>query len=565
MRLRIFFSDFKIDMKLLSGVNRRLLFTVLLHLAMLQSNVAYSEKPSSNTGDKEALVAQQTASEAKKPAFNIWEYEVTGNTLLTTKQIEMALFPFMGTEKNLDTIQEATQSLEEIYRFQGFPTVRVGIPPQDIVAGKVKLEVIEGRVSRLRVTGSDYYSLSKIKNQISSVGLGEPMHAPSLQADITQLNAQSSKLRVTPVLKPGKAPGTFEVDLRVKDELPVQAGLETSNNNSKNTTRARMNLSLGYDNLWQSGHSWSLQYQTSPESSDEVKVFSTTYILPISNFDSRLALYAVHTDSEVSSLSDVAVIGRGNIYGFRYVKPLGSSRSVMHSLSLGIDYKDFDENIELLGADTSIDTPIDYSIFTGIYNLSKHSKRSSTKYGISGTLGLRGLFSTAEEDKFNDKRRSAKPNFFYLQAKINRQDRLDQDWRINTRLKMQLADSSLISNEQFSAGGQTSVRGYFESQNLGDHGVISSFALESPNFGAKLSKSISSARLELFVDSAYLAVKDAASEQEDEFGLWSVGLGTQWQVGKRFNFDLDLGVPMEEADDIERHDIRVHAKLGLRL
>ena len=83
---------------------------------------------------------------------------------------------------------------------------------------------------------------------------------------------------MTPVLRPGKTPGTVEVDLKVKDELPLHGSLELNDRYSTDTSRLRLSAMLRYDNLWQKEHSFSLQYQTAPEKPGEVKVWSGTYL-----------------------------------------------------------------------------------------------------------------------------------------------------------------------------------------------------------------------------------------------------------------------------------------------
>src|SRR5690606_40821982 len=55
---------------------------------------------------------------------------------------------------------------------------------------------------------------------------------------------------------------------------------------------------------------------------------------------------------------------------------------------------------------------------------------------------------------------------------------------LQTKLSVagQVSGRPLISNEQFSIGGWDSVRGYYESQELGDDGVSGQFNLESPSW-----------------------------------------------------------------------------------
>lgn len=530
--------------------------------ALMCAKVVAEEVAPANTP-----VAAPSQQEAVQPRFAVWEFRVKGNTLLQQTAIELTLTPFLGPDQTFDTIQEAASKLERSYRDAGYPTVLVNIPEQDVVGGVVTLDVVEGKVSRVRVSGSRYFLPSEIKQEVGSLQQGQPMHVPSFQADMNRVNSASGDLRVTPVLKPGSTPGTVEVDLRVKDELPLHGSLEVNNHNSLDTTKLRTSASISYDNLWQKHHSISLQTQNSPEEPDESRVLAGTYIFPVVDDVSRVVFYAVTSESDVSTFTDLTVVGNGEIYGTRLVRALDSSPGYVHSLSLGFDLKDFDESVNLVGADTD-STPIKYSIFTAMYNGSFLRDDSTSRVGFSVTNGLRDFLGGGDAEEFQNKRYYSHPNFFYVQGNFKHQERFENDWRLNGRAKIQIADSALISNEQLSAGGSASVRGYYESQDTGDHGVVASADVETPDI---LESKSSELRMRAFVDGAWLQMKDALSTDdqgdnrrvETEDTLLSAGLGTDFSMGKSLFFTLDLGVALREAVDVEEGDLRSHASLVL--
>lgn len=526
---------------------------------------ATSQEVNQETAQYEESLQQSQEPKRKGPFFSVWEFRVEGNTLLSGKTIELALTPYLGPSKNIDDIYEASDRLKEVYRVEGYPSIDVVVPPQDIVNGVVKFEVLEGSVARLRVSGSRYFSLRKIKDELKSVRKGEPVHIPSFQKDINRLNRKTPNLRVTPVFKQGKEPGTIEIDLRVRDKFPVNSSVELNNHATKNTTESRLSASVGYDNLWLENHSWSLQVQTSPEDTDEVKVLATTYIFPGFDSAAKVALYAVKSDSEISAVGDSVVIGNGEIFGFRYVSPLNSSRTYLHSISAGLDYKDFGETISVLGADSgSVSRPISYAAFTGLYNGTLIGKNSSTKLGFGLTFGIRNFPDTSEESEFDAKRLGAKTNFIHLQAKVNRQDRFSNDWRINSRAKAQLSDSPLISNEQFSAGGNKTVRGYYESQQLGDDGIIASVELESKSFASSISNDLNNLRFNTFIDAAYLVVQDEIQNfgiSDGEYSLTSFGVGFRLKAFSALSANVEIGYPLEDSPDVDSGDIKAHASI----
>lgn len=513
-----------------------------------------------------APAGESSQQEAAQPRFAVWEFRVKGNTLLQQTAIELTLTPFLGPNQTFDTVQDAASRLERSYRDAGYPTVLVNIPEQDVVGGVVELDVVEGKVARVRVSGSRYFLPSEIKQEVGSLQQGQPLHVPSFQKDLNRVNSSSSDLRVTPVLKPGRAPGTVEVDLRVKDELPLHGSLELNNHSSMDTSETRAAASVSYDNLWQKHHSLSVQMQTAPEEPDESRVLAGTYIFPVVDDVSRVALYAVKSESEVSALTDLTVVGNGEIYGARLVRALGSNPGYVHSLSLGMDYKDFDESVNLVGADNA-STPIKYSLLTGMYNGSFLGEDYTTRMGFSVTQGMRDFLGGGDPVEFQNKRYFSRANFFYFQGNLKHQERFENDWRINGRSKFQIADSALISNEQLGAGGSASVRGYYESQEMGDNGVVASVDAETPDF----LESKAELRGRIFVDGAWLQLKDALATDENgdnrrvetEDVIFSSGLGVDYRMQKYLSFTLDAGVALKEATQIDEGDVRAHAALIL--
>ncbi|HSB95112.1 MAG TPA: ShlB/FhaC/HecB family hemolysin secretion/activation protein, partial [Spongiibacteraceae bacterium] len=434
-----------------------------------------SESSTASTG--QSPQAGATDDPAPETRFDIWEYRVEGNTLLEAKRIEAVVYPSLGPQRLASDVNDAASNLERAYRDAGFPTIYVEVPEQDIKGGVVTLRIVEGRVGRVRVEGARYFTPSGIRAKLASVNSGDVLHVPTMQDELNALNGQSPDLKVVPILKPGKAPGAVDIDFKVNDKNPLHGSLEANNYNSANTTESRVAASLGYDNLWQKQHSLSLQWQVAPQNTSEVNVLAATYIAPWFDTGNRVAVYAIDSKSDVASVGDTAVIGNGKIYGARFVMPLPSDREYVHSLSMGADYKDYSEIIRLDPAN-KLKTPIDYAVWSAQYSATQFTANSQTQWSIGANFGIRGVGNSDSE--FIDKRNKSYANFAYLRGSVERTDLFTGDWQLISALHAQISDSPLINNEQFSAGGVRSVRGYYESQALGDNGATLSLEVRTP-------------------------------------------------------------------------------------
>ncbi len=505
--------------------------------------------------------AAEVQSQQQPATFDLLELRVKGNNLIDKKQLERTIYPFLGPKKSIDNVELARASLENLYRIQGYQTVSVDIPEQDVKNGIVYLQVVEGKVARLRVKDARYFALGKIKAGVPELAEGNVPNFPKMQQQLAELSSQNPDRQIVPVLRAGETPGTLEVDLKVKDEMPLHGRVELNGRNTSSTSRLRLVSSLRYDNLWQEMHSASLMFQTSPEASKEVEVWAGTYALPLFDSDTRLAFYAVSSSSssQIASAGALSVIGIGDIYGARLVKPLKALDNYFHSATLGVDYKDFKEDLNLLSAD-SIKTPISYLPFMAQYSGTVRGKNALTNFDAGLHFSVRGLGN--DQFEFENKRFNAKANYAFVSANVKHQHNLPLGLELIGRFSGQAADTPLISNEQFSLGGADSVRGYFETQALADDALFGSLELHSPHLAPASWDYVNKLKLLAFIDAGKGWIKDPLPGNVKGNFLSSAGVGLRFEIWKHLSGMLDVGVPFSALAPVKSGDPRVHFNIA---
>jgi hemolysin activation/secretion protein len=509
------------------------------------------------TSNEVGIGSAAPAQELEKDQFDIFEYVVDGNTVLGVTEVEKAVYPFLGEKRTIADVENARSALEKAFHESGYLTVFVNIPEQEVNGGVVKLDVLEGRVEKLSVLGSNYYSLGKIKQRVAEFKEGNVPHFPTVQKQIASVNTSQDRV-VAPVLRPGKSPGMVEVDLKVDDKFPLHASMELNDRYTPNTTKTRLSGNLRYDNLWQLDHSLGLGFQVTPEDTNEVKVFSATYVIPYAG--DYWAMYGVVSDSDISAVGDVNVLGNGNIYGLRYIHPMPSPiKGFSHNLTLGADYKDFKETTSLLGSD-SFNTPITYLPFLIGYTGNLLGANSTTK------LDLNFIFSTKhwvnDEQEFINKRFLARPNFSYLRGQLEHTHTLPYQWQLYGSFGGQATGSSLISNEQYFLGGLDTVRGYLEASALGDQGINTTLELRTPPLQKYLIDGFNDVRLLAFYDYGYTTVRNPLPAQIERFVLASYGVGLDIKAAHGLYARLDFAQALRSVGTVDRNDTRLHFKVG---
>jgi hemolysin activation/secretion protein len=500
------------------------------------------------TGSDHPNAAAQAQAEKH---FYIQEYRVEGGGhLLPRVEVEAAVYPYLGPYRTTGDVEQARGALEQAYRDKGYQTVSVQIPPQQMRHGVVMLEVMQGEVARLRVHGSRYFSLEQIKREAPSLQEGQSPNFTQVTHDLLVLNELPDR-RVTPTLSAGAVPGTVNVDLNVKDTPPVHGSLEINNRYSAETTPLRLNGSVSYDNLWQLEHSIGFSFQVSPEDLSQVKVFSGYYLARVPEVSwLSLMLQGTKQDSNVNTLGGIGVAGKGDVLGGRAILTLPAQKDFYHSLSLGIDYKHFNQDVLIAGTDAV--TPVTYYPLSAAYSGTWMGKGYETDLNASVNLALRGLGS--DEAEFELNRHGASGDFIYFRGDLSHTRDLPEGFQVFVKAQGQAADQPLLNSEQFSGGGLGTVRGYLESEELGDNGIFGSAELRTPSLSEFLGKPVDEWRFYIFGDGGLLTINDPLPEQVAKMKLASVGVGSRVKLLNHLNGSLDLGLPLDNGPQTNAYE-----------
>ncbi len=531
-----------------------------------KENGATASTPSANTGD--AGSGQDGSAQQTPQTFDIDEYRVEGAKALSQEEVEEAVYPYLGPGRSSKDIEQARAALEKAYHDKGFQAANVAIRYQNVQDHYVALTVSELKVGQVRVKNSKYHDLQAIKDDAPSLAPGVLPDFGAVTKDIVDLNQWPDR-RVTPSLRAGITPGTVDVDLNVDDKLPLHASVELNNRQSPNTTDLRLSTTVSYGNLWQLGHSLSFTYQTAPERQDDMQAFSASYLARIPGVSwLSLLVYGVDSTSDVALLGDMNVVGPGQIIGARAVMTLPPKENFFHTLSVGLDYKHFDQTVNL--ASDSLSSPISYVPVVATYSASwQQPEKSQTQLDATVTYGLRGVGSQSETD-WDNKRFKATQNFFILSGDLSETYELPKGFQLFGKVGGQVADQPLVSSEEYSLGGDQTVRGYLESSWLGDIGTAGTLELRTPNIGAYLQTDLEKSgralkdrkvfndwRLFTFLDAGAASIYHPLPDQEAATRFWSYGVGTTFKAFDYLNGSVTLALPQTNSETIKAGEPRV--------
>lgn len=516
-------------------------------------------------GSAPAAAALQQASSQAGASFDIWQFLILGNHVLPRTDVEAAVYPFLGPDRNFTTVKQAAAALQQAYKHAGYEAVFVDIPEQEVSNGVVRLQVTEGRLESVQVHGARYFSDRQIRAALPALAPGETPLFTALQTQLAKLNSQTPDRQVTPVLKAGSQPGTVDADLDVKDSVPLHASVSYDDRHTADTTPNRLTATLAYTNLWQRLDSISLMYQTAPADRKNATVEYGSYLAHIPDATGLAAFSYTHTASNVLALGTLGVLGSGNIYGLHWLQPLPATNTLSQSLDAGADYKSVRTEVfpdapatsgtASAAASAPVTAPVHYLNWSATYAATWRFPSRTYTVSLGANFGVQDLVNKTQE--FDIARYDASPDYLYLRFSGGTVQALPAGFAVLGRVSGQWADSPLVNNEQFSLGGMDTVRGYLEAESLGDTGAAGTVEVHTPDIGSHLRPVLTNLYFLGFVDAGVATLLDPLPGQDYHQDLWSTGVGLQLSGPAGLLGTLDYAIPEENSIRTRRHHPRI--------
>lgn len=517
---------------------------------------AYADSPAVAQADATPAQTGAQAAPARAPqTFDINAFDVSGVTRLTAAEVDKAIYPFEGPNRTEEDVSKAVKALQDAYNAKGYEAAIVDIPEQATALfsqGIIALRVNEVPVGKVVVSGAKHHSEKGVLAAIPAAKPGEPLDLKALQTQVADANRYPDR-QIQPTFKPGGAPGTLDVDLQVDSKLPVHFSEELNNDHSPQTHPLRSITSIRYADLWHLGHTIAGTYIVAPADRKQSEVFAGSYVAPIAGTPWTFLVSGYTSNSNVAALGGSTVLGNGWQVGARVIYRLPGDK-LFQTLSFGVDYKNFNQNI-LIGSTSTGSTPIRYAPVVAEYALSRAGSKSTLDVNVNLTAGLRVVKNvqcivvTAGQpcqpvDQFQQRELNALENFVHSSVTVNYTRVLRGDLSAAVKLTGQVADSHLVTNEQYTIGGLSSVRGYLQTEAVGDEGFAGGLELRLPSLAPFLPKSVDEFRFYSFVDGGFAHIIDVSGGQQQNFHLLGVGGGARLRLFKALSGDVAVGVPL---------------------
>jgi hemolysin activation/secretion protein len=476
-------------------------------------------------------------------------YEVEGSTVFSQEDFERVLQPFVGKISFAQLLQ-ARSAVTQLYVDNGYITSGAFIPPQTLTGGVVKIQVVEGSVEEIRVSGTGRLNPNYVRSRLQ-LGAKTPLNVNRLLESLQLLQLNPLIRNISAELSAGTRPGVSILDVTVRPERTFSATIGLDNSSPPSVGVFRRQLTMNQANLTGNGDSFTVNYSNT-DGSNQVEA---NYILPVNarNGTIRLGFNWIKSRIIEEPFDVVDIEATSYNYDLSFRQPLILTPS--KELALGLTLNRRESNTSLLGEPFQLSPGANQkgqtrlSVIRFFQEWTQRESRSVFAARSQFSLGV-GAFDASIRDNSPDGRFfSWRGQAQWLRLLGGNSNDPSRSPVLLIRGDMQLADRPLVPLEQFAVGGLDSVRGYRQDLFLTDNGILGSVEVRIPVY--RLPDRPGVLQIIPFVDVGKVW-NHGGRPNPNPSTIASVGVGLQWQMGERLRFRFDYGLPLVSSGLRER-------------
>ena len=438
------------------------------------------------------LLLGQGIARAADEKFVINQFDVQGNTVLSKTEIDQVIAPFTGKDKVYGDVQKALEALERAYHSKGYGTVSAYVPEQELASGVVRLQVAEGIIGKVTVTGNKYFSAGNVRNALPQLREGNVPNL-SLISDNVQFANENPAKKTEVILGVSEEEGKVDAKVAVSEENPRRVYVTIDNTGEKRTTgQYRAGLSYRDANLFGHDETLTLGYITAPDAPGGVKaeVYTVGLRIPFYALGDSLDLIAAKSTvnipaSVIAPGGTLALNGKGTVFAARWNHLFPRAGEYTSRVVLGLDWKDLENPCKGLvnaGCIGLLETPIS-ATYLGQWQ--KPNVAADFNAGVAYNLLLRERQSGWRYN-YAANARSTQKNFLIFRVGGSYLQSLRGDWQVRGALDAQYSDNPLPTTEQLGLTGAQAVRGFSERVLTSDNGFIANIEGYTPDLAPRL-------------------------------------------------------------------------------
>ena len=261
--------------------------------------------------------------------ITVKKFEVKGNTVLNKQEIEKILAPYIGRSLTFSELFQIRDLITQLYVNQGYITSGALIPPQTIKNGVVTIQIVEGGIETVNVTGTKRLNSNYIRLRLPK---SQPLNQQRLLQALQLLQLNPLIENISAELATGSRLNTTVLNVRVSEAKTFSTQLIVDNGRSPSVGSFRRQVGFTQANFLGLGDGISLTYSNTDGSNG----IDGIYTLPINSRNGTISLSGGFNDSNVieEPFNALDIIGNSRYYELTLRQPVMETPNEIFTLGL---------------------------------------------------------------------------------------------------------------------------------------------------------------------------------------------------------------------------------------
>lgn len=429
------------------------------------------------------IASHRAPAGAEKVTFTLNSISLEGVTAYNPATLQKVYADKLGQTISLADLYGIAANLTTKYRNDGYILTQIIVPPQTIDGGNVRLQVVEGYIDQVTVNSDDAKeakALGLMRRYASEINKGgKALNTRDLERALLLINDLPGISARSIIAPSANKTGAADLTIMVERD-PYDAFIGIDNYSSRFLGRwqgmagGSINSGILNDNEKISGQV--VYAPHGPLTDHELAYISGSYWTPIGGYGTNLELLYSYTDTEPGlDLREFDVEGKSKYLALTLKHPFIRSRDLNLTGRLLLDGRNAsnknnipdnrEDKIRALRMGGRLEF-VDTLLSGGVNTLD-----------IEAAKGL-DIFGASDKGDAQLTRADGDPEFFKIEAELQRLQRLSQQFNLLLGVKGQSSSDALLSSEEFGFGGSSYGRGYDPSEIVGDDGVAGKVELQ---------------------------------------------------------------------------------------
>ena len=406
-------------------------------------------------------------------SFSLNKIIFTGNTLLTSDQINIVLEPYLNKLIDFDRLQTLANSIENLYR-QNEALARVVIPPQKILNSTLTLRIEEAVFGMVSIDGHfTKINPKQIINIIeSSQNCCNLINLKKLERG-TLLADDLPGITLTAILAQGSTPLTTDLIATVQDEASIYSTIQTDNSSPKSIGTNRLLGNLGINSPLGVGDLLSgiLVY------SDGSNYGNLSYTIPVGFQGLRFGINGSIMNYRLitSEFLGTGASGGSSTAGLEVSYPIIRSKSANTYFLINADYRQFNNSNNIQGVVSKYSV---MNLSSGLFmnSLDTFGGSGANNFSLQLTTGNTNLIGSPNQVAVSESN-DAQGSFTKAKYSASRNQSLSPNISLYSSVNGQTSSANLDTSEMFYLGGMNGIRAYPTNEGGGSQGHIATLEL----------------------------------------------------------------------------------------